>query len=275
MPVKLQQYLDRISYTGSVEPNLETLTRMHEAHVCSVTFENLDVQLGRPVSLDPEDAFEKIVVNGRGGWCYEQNGLFGWALSEIGFDVQRVAGGVMREHVGESTAANHLCLLVGATDAPLKQLADVGFGGSMLRPIPLAEEEHRQSPFLVGLERPDEKHWRFWESLGDDKFSFDFVDEPASESALAGKCEFLQTDASSNFVLNLVAQRRLPERRVVLRGRVLTIQKPGATGSTIVESADELVSLLANEFGLHVPGVGDLWPRIVARHEALFGAEVT
>jgi len=272
--MRLQQYLKRIRYDGKVAPNLATLVALHEAHVCSVSFENLDVQLGRRVTTSADDAFEKIVVNGRGGWCYEQNGLFGWALSEIGFDVQRVAGGVMREHVGETTAANHLCLLVKPPDSPERYLADVGFGGSMLRPIPLAEEEHLQLPFMIGLNRPDEKHWRFWESLGDDKFSFDFVDEPASEVALAGKCEFLQTDPSSNFVLNLVAQRRSPERRAVLRGRVLTIQKPGAAGSTIVESAEELVSLLANEFGLNVPGVADLWPRIVARHEALFGDEL-
>jgi N-hydroxyarylamine O-acetyltransferase len=273
--MKLQQYLDRIHYAGSVEPTLATLTALHEAHVCSVTFENLDVQLGRRLSLDVGEAFEKIVVEGRGGWCYEQNGLFGWALSAIGFDVQRVAGGVMREHVGETTAANHLCLLVGAADSPARYLADVGFGGSMIRPIPLVAGEHEQAPFIVGLERPDDDHWRFWESQGEGKFSFDFIDEPASEAALAKKCDFLQTDPSSNFVLNLVAQRRARDRRAVLRGRVLTIQKPGATGSTIIESADELVAILSSEFGLDVAGVAGLWPGIVARHEALFGAEVT
>ena len=53
----------------------------------AVPFENIDIQLGRSLTISVEDAFEKIVERGRGGWCYEQNGLFGWALSEIGFDV--------------------------------------------------------------------------------------------------------------------------------------------------------------------------------------------
>ena len=87
MPMKLQRYLGRIEFRGSVEPNFGTLAAIHKAHVCSVPFENLDVQLGRPQSVRIEDAYEKIVTNRRGGWCYEQNGLFGWSLSEIGFNV--------------------------------------------------------------------------------------------------------------------------------------------------------------------------------------------
>ena len=76
--MKLQRYLDRINYGGSLEPSFATLAALQKAHVCSVPFENLDVQLGRPLSTSIQEAYEKIVINMRGGWCYEQNGLFGW-----------------------------------------------------------------------------------------------------------------------------------------------------------------------------------------------------
>jgi N-hydroxyarylamine O-acetyltransferase len=271
--VKLQSYLNRIGYGGTVEPDFDTLAALQEAHVCAVPFENLDVQLGRPLSIRVEDAYEKIVLNSRGGWCYEQNGLFGWALSEIGFDVTRIAASVMREQRGEASTANHLCLLVESASLKLKHLVDVGFGGSMIKPIVLQEAQYDQPPFKLGLERLDDRYWRFWEDLGDGKFSYDFTENPADESLLARKSVSLQSDAASIFVLNLVAQQRSPDQHRTLRGRVFRVAKPGAIDSKTVASSAELLSILANEFRLDMHEVAGLWPRIAARHEELFGSD--
>ena len=145
--MKLRDYLHRIRFGGSVRPSLRSLAELQRCHVLSVPFENLDVQLGVPVAMAPEAAFEKIVARGRGGWCYEQNGLFGWALSEIGFDVTRVAAAVRRKERGDAALANHLCLLVRVPDDPRSvYLADAGFGGSMIEPISLKESQHEQAP---------------------------------------------------------------------------------------------------------------------------------
>jgi len=270
--MKLPHYLDRIQYAGPVNPSFATLAALQEAHICSIPFENLDVQLGRPLSTSIDEAYEKIVVNERGGWCYEQNGLFGWALSEIGFDVRRIAASVMREQKGAASEASHLCLLVESPDSKTRYLADVGFGGSMIRPIALQEAQHDQPPFTLGLERLDDGFWRFWESLGDGKFTFDFLDEPAHESSLAKKCTNLQNDPASSFVLNLAAQLRTRDQHLVLRGRVFTVAGPGTTKSRTLNSPEELVSVLLNEFHLDVHEVAELWPGITARHEELFGA---
>jgi len=270
--MRLQHYLDRIKYAGNVEPSFATLAALQEAHVCSVAFENLDVQLGRPLSICIEEAYEKIVVNSRGGWCYEQNGLFGWALSEVGFDVSRIAASVMRDQRRKASEASHLCLLVTSPKSKTKYLADVGFGGSMIRPIALMEDQHHQPPFKLGLERLDDRYWRFWESLGDGKFTFDFTEEPACESSLAEKSAFLQTDSSSGFVLNLVAQLRSRDRHCMLRGRVFSEAKQGAIKSKTVDSPEALVSILSSKFHLDVHNVAGLWPKIAARHEELFGA---
>ena len=271
--MKLRSYLDRIEYGGAIEPNFVTLAALQEAHVCSVPFENLDVQLGRPLSIRIEEAYEKIVVNFRGGWCYEQNGLFGWALSELGFGVTRIAASVMRSQRGEASTANHLCLLVTTPESNTKYLVDVGFGGSMIKPIALKQAQYDQPPFKLGLEKLDDRYWRFWEDAGDGKFSFDFVDEPASESLLVRKNLSLQSDPASKFVLNLVAQLRSRDQHCTLRGRVFSVANSGAIESKILDSSEELVSTLMNKFRLDVQKVADLWPAIVARHEELFGSQ--
>jgi len=115
--MRLDRYLARIGFDGNPAPTRDTLNRLLRAHALSVPFENLDVQLGQPTTTDVGAAYRKIVERGRGGWCYEQNGLFGWALSEIGFDATRVAAAVMRHERGTSADASHLCLLVRMPEA--------------------------------------------------------------------------------------------------------------------------------------------------------------
>ncbi|WP_405226772.1 arylamine N-acetyltransferase family protein [Lentisalinibacter sediminis] len=264
----LQPYLDRIGYPGPVTPTLATLRALLRHHALAVPFENLDVQLGRRLTLDPGAAFDKIVHNKRGGWCYEQNGLFGAVLATIGFGVTRIAGAVMREGREDISAANHLALLIETEDAPGRRfLADVGFGGSLLEPIELAETTHSQPPFHLGLRRLAHGHWQFHEDAGEGEFTFDFESVPGDEDALARRCDYLQSDPTSGFVRSLVAQIRLPDAHRTLRGRVLSEIGPRGSEERLIDSADDLLHTLARQFHLDVPEVRDLWPRIVERHE--------
>src|SRR5512132_3659500 len=81
-------YLDRIGYDGPHTPDAETLRRLARAHLLAIPFENLDiVPLGRPIRLEPDALFDKIVRRRRGGFCYEVNGLFALLLRELGYDV--------------------------------------------------------------------------------------------------------------------------------------------------------------------------------------------
>jgi N-hydroxyarylamine O-acetyltransferase len=236
------------------------------AHNHNVPFENLDVQLGRALTTKVEDAYDKIVTAGRGGWCYEQNGLFGWALSQIGFDVRRIAASVMRAQRGHSSDANHLTLLVNVPNDDRRWLADVGFGGSLLQPIPLQEASHCHAPFALGLRQLDDGCWQFWERLGADEFSFDFRDVPADERALSARCRDLQTNPESSFVQTFVCQLRRPDHHLVLRGRVFSIVTSEFKRERVLESADELVATLSDEFGLIAPEEARLWEKICERH---------
>lgn len=53
----------------------------------AVPFENLDVLLDRTLSLELPALEQKIVHDHRGGYCYEQNTLFGAVLRLLGFRV--------------------------------------------------------------------------------------------------------------------------------------------------------------------------------------------
>jgi N-hydroxyarylamine O-acetyltransferase len=268
--MNIASYLTRIGFNREPRADIETLRGLLRTHVLSVPFENLDVQLGRPVTTRVDDAYKKIVTEGRGGWCYEQNGLFGWALAQIGFEVTRVAAAVMRAERGEVSDANHLALLVRIPGSGDTWLADVGFGGSLLEPIRLEQNEYMHEPFRLGLRRLDDGHWQFWEDHGDGEFSYDFRAEPASEVILARRCEFLQTNPESSFVLNLVAQIRGPDRHSSLRGRVLSVRDARGERVTILDSSAQLLETLKEIFSLDVPEIGDRWSKISRRHEQLF-----
>src|SRR5581483_10607757 len=134
--MNIRSYLARVGVSGPISRNLEGLRTLHRAHLYAIPYENLDVQLGWPVTIEIGPIYEKIVARRRGGWCYEMNGLLGWALSELGFEVTRCAGGVMREAAGDAMVGNHLVLRVVIPEGVY--LADVGFGDGPLDPIRIA-----------------------------------------------------------------------------------------------------------------------------------------
>ncbi len=262
-------YLERIGLERPAAADLDSLTRLHRAHLLAIPYENLDVQFGTKLTTSPEAAFDKIVTRRRGGWCYEMNGLFGWALKELGFDVSRSAGAVMREAMGEMSEGNHLVLNVMLPEG--RYLADVGFGDGPLTPIRIGEGAFSDGRFTYGLSRVDERWWRVRNHPEGGAPSFDFTFDRAAESLLREKCEFLQVSPLSPFVQNLVAQRHTEDGVAILRGRTLRHVMPQGTNERLVDGADDLLAVLRDEFALDVPEALNLWPKVVARHAELFG----
>jgi N-hydroxyarylamine O-acetyltransferase len=263
----IDAYLERIAFVGRVRPDLATLTALQRAHLRAISYENLDVQLGRPVTIERAPIFEKMVVNRRGGWCYEMNGLFGWALAELGFRVTRSAGAVMREVSGDSSIGNHLVLKVELEEGIF--LGDVGFGDGPRDPIRVVPGGFSSHGFEFALSQQGDGWWRLHNHKGGGAASFDFNLAPADESLLASKCDWLQTAGQSIFVQNAVCQRHTEDGLSILRGRVLRALTPSGHTDRIVADADEYVSLLDKMFGLQLPEAASLWPKICARHEAL------
>jgi N-hydroxyarylamine O-acetyltransferase len=264
----LQAYFARTGQERPATPDRAALTALIRAHLSTFPFENLDVQLGRPVSIEPEAIFDKLVTRRRGGWCFEQNGLFGRVLGELGYDVRRISAGVMRQVQGEVAMGNHLALAVTLEGRPW--LVDVGFGGILSGPLPITAREEAHAPYRVALREVDGM-WRFEERYGDgDPFSYDFTEAPADEALFAQRCGDLQTRPDSPFVQNLVVQQRRGDRHLNLRGRVFVERGPQGETRELLQNAEALVERLDQRFDLQVPEAAGLWDAICARHAALF-----
>jgi N-hydroxyarylamine O-acetyltransferase len=266
--MNLSAYLARIGFVGRPRLDLATLRRLQLGHLEHIAYENFDVQFGQRVTLDPQDAFEKLVRSGRGGWCYEMNGLFRWALESVGFHVVPMTGAVMRKQRGPSAVGNHLVLTV-ELDEPY--LVDVGLGDGPREPIPLKEGSYRQQWRALKIERLDDGWWRFHNDKNAFATSFDFQPRPADWKMLAGTCDWLQTSPDSRFVQNAVCFRHTPDAIVALVGRVLKIFRQDGITEKLIDSADEYVETLAATFGIRLPRAADLWPAILRRHRVLFG----
>jgi len=265
----LQLYLDRIGFSGVPRPDLETLIDLHRRHLLAVPYENLDVQLGRPLGLETGPIHEKLVIRGRGGWCYEMNGLFGWALEEIGFSITHLAAAVGRARAGDAALGNHLALRV---QLGRPYLADVGFGDGIFEPLPLRTGPLTQRGFPFRLDRLADGWWRIHNHPRGAAPSFDFEERPGDRSMMERQCAHLQTAPDSAFRRVAVVQRHVPEGLVVLRGRVLSRIGSEGLDKRVVESRAEYERVLRGTLGLDRAGDLDaqdldlLWENVQQQH---------
>jgi N-hydroxyarylamine O-acetyltransferase len=256
----INAYLRRINYEGSLEPTLETLYNIHRQHLLTVPYENLDIHFGKTLELNEERLFEKIVLEKRGGWCYEMNGLFAWVLRELGFEVELLSGAVNRDKVGEDAEGNHLVLLV-KLEQPYT--ADVGFG-DLPELLPLKEGNY-QHDFLEVRLTQDEERWMVHNHQYGGAKGFDFTLEPHQLSDFKMQCHRQQTSPNSGFVQKTVCQIFTPEGFVTLRGAVLqTVTRDGVT-RRVIDSEKEYKTILRETFGLELP-TRELYAKVWQRH---------
>ena len=151
-------------------------------------------------------------------------------------------------------------------------LVDVGFGGSMIKPMPMSQGEASQPPYVLAISEQDDGYWRFSEcTAGSQPTWFDFRLTPVGETYFNDVSQQLQTDESSSFRRTLKAQRRDSETHMILRGCVKTTIGPHGTSSQVLGSAAELLDCLGHDFQLDVPEIATIWPVIEQRHQDLFG----
>lgn len=131
----LDRYFTRIGYGGSGAVNLRTLQELHLLHLQRIPYENIDVFCHQGAPLDQEALVRKMLLRQRGGYCFQQNGLFCAVLTELGFECCPNMARVhyRRPEPGGRTHQVNLVEVEGQV-----RLCDVGFGGSGFRlPLPL------------------------------------------------------------------------------------------------------------------------------------------
>ena len=103
----LSSYLAHLGCRHCREPSITNLRTLHHNHLMTVAFENMSSVLGEKVELQQDWIFQKIVTRcvcmggeietseqrplnaarGRGGFCFELNGMYNWMRESLGYQV--------------------------------------------------------------------------------------------------------------------------------------------------------------------------------------------
>ncbi|KAA1422058.1 arylamine N-acetyltransferase [Nocardioides humilatus] len=222
----LDGYLGRLGLAAE-PPSRAALDALHEAHVRTFTFDNIDVLLDQHRGVSMEALNEKFVGRGRGGYCFEHASVFAAALERLGYDVRRHLGRVGDPTTGPVQGRTHMTVEVVLDGERL--LCDPGFGMSLLHPVPLldgAESDQRGWPYRVRgdgvrgwqLLRLREEGWEVTHT----------VDElPVLPVDVVMGHHYTSTFPTSHFRSGLMITQHEEGRHVTVTGTTLTVRRPG------------------------------------------------
>jgi N-hydroxyarylamine O-acetyltransferase len=246
-----EAYLDRLDLPTEVAVSEEGLEQLHRAHVYSIPFENFDILLGKCLNLSTEALFEKLILNPRGGYCFELNGLFLFALLAFGFDACPL---MARVHLtGQPTGREHQLSLVNLNNR--QWIADVGFGVNGLRaPIPYemnrVENQNGQAyrlvdhgPFGTMLQVEEDGKWQ-------NLYSFDLGYVCKSDIEQAN----YYTETNPNSFLTFTRVATMPHETGRISLMDFTLRKISGSNVEVVKlnPGQEYLDALARHFGIRI-----------------------
>jgi N-hydroxyarylamine O-acetyltransferase len=252
----LAAYLRRIGLAQAPPFGLAGVTTLVQAHLRNIHFENLDVLLGRPVRLDLDSLQDKLVRQGRGGYCFEQVTLFAAALDALGYAPLRHAARVVRHLPRELAPRTHMFLSVALEGG--RYVLDPGLGGPAPSvPVPLLEVpeagagEHAM--------RRDGSGWKLVQRTGEvtaDLWVSEFEGTQAVDFEVAN--HYTSTHPASLFRNRLLLRALTPAGRVTVLDRELRRQQGGTVHVEELADREALYTLLRAEFGMDLPHVRNL-----------------
>jgi N-hydroxyarylamine O-acetyltransferase len=251
-------YLRRIGIEDDPgPPSVEALRAIHRAHVERVPYETIEIQLGRPTTVDPHEAYHRIVGNRRGGYCYHLNGSFSLLLQALGYDVTWHRGGVQAGSEPRPVGAtgSHLALTVSGLPTDENPdggwMVDAGLGNGIHEPLPLVPGTYRQGPLTYELRRSEAEPggWRFEQDPRLSWTGMDFRPGRATQADFEERQEWLSTAPESPFVQWFTVQRRDRDGIDSLVGRELR-RLPDGDGTIL--DRDELITTVHDLFGIEL-----------------------
>ena len=248
-------WFSRIGHDGSREPTMGNLRRLVTQHATAIAYESIDVLLGKPPSLDPKVLQAKMILGGRGGYCFEQNMLFRAGLRALGYAVTSLQVRVVRG--GEADAPRPMLHMVLRVDLPEGAfLADVGFGNvAPTTALKLVLDEEQQTPHEIMrfVAMGDElvlqaRLGNHWESI------YRVVLLPRVDAEFAICNWFTATHPKSPHLNNLIAARPGPNRtRLTLYNSRFSVRHPsGDVDRRAISGIQAFGDVLTNEFGIRL-----------------------
>jgi N-hydroxyarylamine O-acetyltransferase len=260
-PQQVQAYLQHLNTHPPAIADRENLDRLIAAQLQRVPFENIDVLLQRPIVLDADAVFAKVVERGRGGYCFEINSLFARLLLSFGYRVSllgaRVRWGLASD--ASKTMLSHLLLRVELSQGSF--IVDSGFGGPTppcamplegragLTDCPYQLLTPGQTEELYQLQALQNGQWQTM-------YQFDL--QPQAWVDYIARSWYTSTHPDSIFLTNLMCARSSGELRLSLGNRNFSQRyADGRVEQQTIDSPAQLVELLRHEFGLNLDPAND------------------
>jgi len=246
-------------------PSRENLQKIMLAHIMSVPYETLDsCDYKRFVDFAPEHLFEKIVLNRRGGYCYEVNGFFMSLIQDLGFECYPLSGRLL---FGNPVyiPMGHRTTVVVIGDR--RYLCDVGYGaGCAEGPVDIDDPEIQD---ILGY-RFSIRHHEGGQ-FGDitlvkhapDGSESDFYTVYLRPHTLL---EFIAPNERAQLSDRRVVRLRTETGSIVVDGTVFRRKVGGEVFEEQITSYRRFYEILTEEFNMIVPRMSfsGSWPREIA-----------
>jgi len=246
----MKEYLSRINFNENGANDPSTLINLHTCHVHNVPFENLDIQNKKPIRLNPEHLYLKIVSNYRGGFCYELNYLFYLLLKKLQFNVDIISARIFdKDTLGPEF--DHMALMVKFKNQ--HWLADVGFGDLFVRPIKMVNNLCQWDGRNYFKIQP----WQngsFLLSMSNNKVDFTkkyvFTINPRDIGEFTEQCKIKQYSPNSYFVKNKVVTLPTQKGRKTLFNKKFIVKTYQQRLEVTIEDKKHETSILTKEFNM-------------------------
>ncbi len=246
--MNIKKYLKRIGIYDTPKPTLTTLKGLQKNHLLNIPFENLDIHHKKLITLSIDDIYDKIVLEKRGGFCYELNGLFYELLVAIGFEAKRVSARVYDESKGYGQEFDHLAIIVTINDTDY--LTDVGFGEFAFAPLALNPgviQNDERGSYLI--DKFDEEYLRVSNlEAGKSTPEYIFKEKKRAFKEYEAMCHYHQTSPDSHFTTQRLISLPTENGRITITGNKLKIKEFEIIKETEIKSEQEFNDLIQRLF---------------------------
>lgn len=252
--MNVEQYLTRIGVLSEhLEPNDEVMRLLQRRHLSAIPFENLDIHWQRPIVLDVDRFYKKLVLNGRGGFCYELNASFNELLRSLGFQTRLISARVFTgtEYCAEF---DHAAIIVSIGED--EYLADVGFGEFTTEPLRFSLGAEQLDPAGVFvIRRFDDEYFEVAKREGEGwKSEYIFKDVARDLSEFGEMCDFHQYSPESHFKKGKICSILTENGRRTLTDKKYIVTSDEERTEVTVGSRGEFDEILKREFSISPPG---------------------
>lgn len=253
--LQIEQYLRKLQL-NDFEPavNLATLTKLQDAHLKYIPYENFDCLNGKITSLKRQDMFNKVIMHNRGGICFELNGLYNWLLESLGFDVTSYSARFIdKMETYQLRRHRVMCVALGEK----RYLTDVGVNSESPR-VPLEIVEGLiQSDGISQYKftRSEFWGWLLWQKERGKiwKRLFGFTEEPQIDKDFITASFWCDAHPDSPFIKSKKLSIFREDCNITIRGNYLKFYLGGRVKYRYkINTGAELKEILWEYFGINV-----------------------